>query len=324
MEIMEGKDGCFSHQASTDILMESVAKAAFTFKDKPYFHFNWITSFTHESARASQFVDEPVLNLLRTLSERQLLNRTAFILMSDHGMTFGPYVQMEQGMLESRMPMLNIVFPDWFRKKYSRAIENMKVNTRRLSTPFDLHEAFHDLLDPQVKLSNSALERRETEFYSGSRGISLFLPIPLNRTCKMAEIDDHWCICWSKTPVEEPEADVDVQNAVNFSLSVINTKLMGFPMCSQLELESIVLARKLNPESTQFTGTLRGVSKYEVVFEVSPSLGIFEATVVLDKTKGPHMGGPISRINAYKRQGDCIDTTANGTLEIKSLCFCTF
>jgi hypothetical protein len=93
-------------------------------------------------------------------------------------------------------------------------------------------------------------------------------------------------------------------------------------MCAQLELHSIVLARRLNPESTQLIAKVRGVKKYEVVFQVSPSAGIFEATVALENNKAPVLGGPISRINAYKQQGDCIDTTENGTLEIKSMCFC--
>ena len=126
----------------------------------------------------------------------------------------------------------------------------MNINTKRLTTPFDLHATFKDLLNTTKTISNAALVNRELEFYSSNRGISLFLPIPLNRTCPMAGIDDHWCICWSKTPVANASTDKDVQDSVNFTIHQINSKLKPFPMCSQLKLDSIMLARKLNPEST--------------------------------------------------------------------------
>jgi hypothetical protein len=66
----------------------------------------------------------------------------------------------------------------------------------------------------------------------------------------------------------------------------------------------------------------QGLKKYEVVIQVKPSSGIFQSTVALGKNNTNKVLG-VSRINAYENQGDCIDSTPGGTLEIKSLCFCT-
>jgi hypothetical protein len=332
MEILDTSQACFTHQASPNILIESVAQAAVTLKNKLYFHFTWITNFVHDSARNTELFDGPVLQLLQDLTAESLLNNTVFILMSDHGMSYGKYMELEQGMLESRMPMMTIAFPVWFEEKYSRAVGNMRRNARRLSTPFDLHETLKDLLDVPGLLSDSELrDRREVEPYSLNRGISLFLPIPRNRTCVGAGIDDHWCICWSRTLIPNPSKHPHILNILARSVGFLNTKLSNFPMCAFLELDSIILAREIHQtKENRHRNRTRapdadadGLRMYDIVFKVSPSGGIFQATWTVDPVRAEEeLGGPLSRINAYKDQGDCIDSTRNGNLEVKAMCYC--
>jgi len=323
LEIAEGGggSGCFQHQSSHDILTDSILKASVAFQHRLFFQFVWLTSGTHDCAQGAKLAEEPVHRLLTTLAQEHLLNNTVFILMSDHGMTFGNYVQLEQGMLESRMPMLNIVFPPWFRAKYSLAVGNVEKNSRRLSTPFDLHAMLLDLLNTEG-IKDGAIRRRQSRHYANQRGISLFLEIPKNRTCEMADIDEHWCICGGKVPVPEPGLNVRVQQAVRFAIESLNHKLEDFRVCAPLRLKLILAARKL--ESVQQAKNSTPMDRYDVTFQVGPSDGIFEATVMVEKDgRVMKLGGPISRINAYKKQGDCIDKdTRHGTQELRSYCFC--
>lgn len=43
------------------------------------------------------------------------------------------------------MPLLYSVFRKWFKSKYSDAIENMMLNSERLTTPYDLYDTLLDL-----------------------------------------------------------------------------------------------------------------------------------------------------------------------------------
>lgn len=51
-----------------------------------------------------------------------------------------------QGKLEERLPFFSFIFPDAFKQRYSKEYAQFKNNLHRLSTPFDVHETFMDLL----------------------------------------------------------------------------------------------------------------------------------------------------------------------------------
>lgn len=76
--------------------------------------------------------------------------------------------------------------PRSFQDKYPKQMKNLRLNSRKLTTPFDINETFKHLLN------FDDYERGERK---PSRGISLFKNIPLNRTCEDAQIEAHWCSC---------------------------------------------------------------------------------------------------------------------------------
>lgn len=51
-----------------------------------------------------------------------------------------------QGKLEERLPFFSFIFPDAFKKRYPKEYAQFKDNLQRLTTPFDVHETFLDLL----------------------------------------------------------------------------------------------------------------------------------------------------------------------------------
>ena len=83
------------------------------------------------------------------------------------------------------MPFLAVRIPRWFRKRYPQAAVNLRLNSDRLTTPFDLHETFLDVVD---------MERSRNLTDGPPRAYSLFQEIPANRTCADAAIDSHWLV----------------------------------------------------------------------------------------------------------------------------------
>lgn len=77
--------------------------------------------------------------------------------------------------------------PQSFQKKHPEQMKNLRLNSRKLTTPFDIHETFKHLLN-----FDDYKQDREKE---SSRGKSLFGYIPSNRSCNDAQIEAHWCSC---------------------------------------------------------------------------------------------------------------------------------
>ncbi|RNA09368.1 hypothetical protein BpHYR1_003542 [Brachionus plicatilis] len=76
--------------------------------------------------------------------------------------------------------------PRSFQEQYPEQMKNLRLNSRKLTTPFDIYETFKDLLN---------FENIERPHKKPPRGISLFRHIPSNRSCEDAQIEAHWCSC---------------------------------------------------------------------------------------------------------------------------------
>ena len=65
------------------------------------------------------------------------------------------------------------------------------MNSRRLTTPFDIHKTLLNLLDfePDTQTSMNPIER----------GLNLLNEVPTSRTCEDAGILPHWCACSQQT-----------------------------------------------------------------------------------------------------------------------------
>jgi len=99
----------------------------------------------------------------------------------------------EQGKFEERMPFVAVRLPSWFSERYPAAAANLRLNSDRLTTPFDLHETMMDMLDMQR--SRNATEKQRPRAYS------LFQDIPDDRTCADAAIEPHWLVTFKRNYV---------------------------------------------------------------------------------------------------------------------------
>ncbi|KAG8228886.1 hypothetical protein J437_LFUL007623 [Ladona fulva] len=304
-------------------VMNSVSDAA-----QSFFGLFWVNSLTHDFLNSAGYADEPQVQLLRKIASTGALNRTLLLFLSDHGIRWGSIRETYQGRLEERLPFGFAVIPPSFKERYPSAVANLVRNARkRLTTAFDLHETLKDLLDPEASISSESLARRSKELLKryGTRGISLFLPIPEGRTCKDAGITPNWCSCHSgekKIDTEEPMAIA----AAGALVDKVNAFLEPYPQCTRRELVAIKSAIISSPPESLLPHpkkkTLQDVS---VVVEAAPGGALFEATVrVVPKEDESGLvslelavAGTISRINRYGNQSACVDE-----FHMKLYCFC--
>lgn len=75
------------------------------------------------------------------------LNRSALVLVGDHGSRKSELRKSRQGQLEDRLPVAYVILPPWFKKRYPQADENLRRNAKLITGAYDLHETFKDLMD---------------------------------------------------------------------------------------------------------------------------------------------------------------------------------
>ena len=134
-----------------------------------------------------------------------------------------------------------------------------------MSTPFDIHATLMDILHlPSIE----KLKKVQDSAYF--RALSLFRPIPENRTCEQVNIIDtkianklnfqagveaHWCTCldWQNA-LKEPE-DIEISSKLaDVVVYSINQQLKNVThLCSPLQLDKLIYARKYGIIFVSFT-----------------------------------------------------------------------
>ncbi|XP_055837375.1 uncharacterized protein LOC129905810 [Episyrphus balteatus] len=308
---------CLGGRRAVDVVLEFIKKLIPFFKRDMFFSFFWMASLTHDFFNMPYLLDEDIVELFDELRMSGVMDRTIVFLMSDHGLRWGSFRKTYQGMMEERQPLLVSIFPDWFAQRYPLAVTNLRDNAKKLTTHYDLHATFLDLLDLS-SLETNMLELRASELKEADtipRGISLFLPVPVTRTCENAGIASHWCTCHQKQTLLTN--DGRVQRAARYIVKLINDKLKPYPQCRMLYLNSIAEAiigasnQKILKEVT--TDYLIDIT---VRVQTKPGLGEFESTVRMSSYT-THLTGTISRINMYGSQSYCIDDYT-----LKMFCYC--
>lgn len=141
-------DLCLGTRLNYAALLHYTRKVAEEFSDDPYFGFFWEASLTHDYIEYPQLADDEYHDFFDYLDKYKLMRNTAVLFMSDHGMRWGSFRQTYQGRLEDSLPMMFLMMPDWWKKQFPDAWEQLQENSKRLTTPFDLHETMSDILDP--------------------------------------------------------------------------------------------------------------------------------------------------------------------------------
>ncbi|KAK6172782.1 hypothetical protein SNE40_016374 [Patella caerulea] len=319
---------CVGDRFETDMILNYTKDFLKLYHKLPYFGFNFLSRLTHDSISNTASADTPYSNMFRDIHNQGLLDNTVLIFFSDHGMRFGEIRQTYIGKLEERLPMMLLVFPKWFYKKYPKITQNLKINQNRFTTPFDIYETIKDILYFTGDVKGDVDVKQ--------RGISLFEEIPVSRTCDHAGILPHWCTCMSQQELSTNDQFYNM--SVNYLINYINQHFLLKNVtgkCWPLKLgrTKSVHIIKNNDKLLKFKQSLNDVINrtvsydekrvnstyiFQVAVSLTPGSGEFEAAVRYDETtRNFTMAGDISRINKYGHDSDCV----NGNF-LRKLCFC--
>ncbi|KAK5972176.1 Elongation factor Tu [Trichostrongylus colubriformis] len=290
------------------------------YSDMPRFLLMHQARLSHDDINLVEVEDEDVAQVLETMHKSGELNNSLVIVMADHGHRFAKLRETHQGQLEERLPFFSIALPAAFKNTAHgrKMYENLKRNRDRLTTPFDIHATLMDVLHLPKDLT--------TVQNASKRSLSLFRPIPEERTCAQAGVAPHWCTClnWQDASKSSDDRALSMQLALAI-VNVINQQLKDvFHLCAKLSLKELLEARKLVPnegvlkyknamDKDGFAPDLSGTTKtafahYQIKLRTQPGDAIYEVTLLYDfRMKEVHIDlGSISHPNKYGDAPHCI------------------
>ncbi|KAG8185929.1 hypothetical protein JTE90_010716 [Oedothorax gibbosus] len=310
---------CLGSVSATEAILHWAEQFASHFSERPYFAFNWINSLTHDYMNLASSGDNFYEEFFRVLHQSGAFNRTIVIVMGDHGMRWGPIRETYIGRLEERLPMLFIALPPEFQREFPKETESLKLNSHRLITPFDIHATLVNLLhfNENWTFTNPDNVGSELSKNFTNRALSLFQPIPEDRSCDEASIEEHWCTCESSLPMDT--ANNHVKNSAKFLVEKLNNVLKPVSkMCATLSLKTISDARVWSP-SSEHIGHSKDDNILTVIVQTSPGDAIFEGTVRISApNENYELLGSVSRLNLYGNQSACVKNAI-----LRKYCYCS-
>lgn len=303
---------CMSDRHFYKVLLDYTEDVTRTLNSTRLFGFFWEITMSHDYLNHARILDDDYESFFKRLDSSNYLNESIILLVSDHGIRWGPIRSTKQGRLEERLPFVFLLVPQSFRDKYSVAFNNVKINSERLTTPFNIHATLIDLLDLE-SIQNEKIISRSMESYGNLRNISLFLPIPSNRTCQMAGIADHWCTCHRDVTISKSSIEV-IEGSAHL-VRFLNKLLNEYPKCAPLRLKEVLEASEMitgKPEKNEV-----GWREFMLVIRTEPGDGEFEATLRYNSRQWA-VAGTVSRLNQYGEQSKCVEDNL-----LKLYCYCT-
>nr|CAH7722093.1 unnamed protein product [Callosobruchus chinensis] len=161
------------------------------FKNQPKFGIFWMNTFSHENVSTPSRMDGVFERFFTDLKNDGILEDSMVVLLADHGMRFGPIRSTIQGWYEERLPVNFISVPSWFQQAYPKKYENLKANSRKLTSTYDFYMTLQDVLAMSTDYQARGSKVCPT-------CLSFFAEIPEVRSCQEAGIPDVWCACLGK------------------------------------------------------------------------------------------------------------------------------
>jgi len=157
---------------------------------RPVFAYGFFSSLVHEDMNQAAHMDELLGRFFRSLYDSGSLENTVVVLFSDHGPRFGlTRANTRMGWYEENLPMALIAMPESFRSRNATMMKTLHSNSRKLTTPLDLHETVRRVLN-----SDKPYDDR-VRVALGRRGVSLFDVTLGDRSCEDVSIAPAFCEC---------------------------------------------------------------------------------------------------------------------------------
>ncbi|BFZ21861.1 hypothetical protein BsWGS_24899 [Bradybaena similaris] len=298
---------CTGNQVELNMRLDYVGRLLDTFPGKPVFAVVMNSKETHDDQSNAKMFDEHIFNFYKSLNDKGHLNKTLLISFSDHGTRWGKLRDAVNGHFDSVNPYTILTFPEWFLKKYPDVAENLRINTKRLTSHFDTHATLLDLL--YFKSDNPP------PLAPIRHGMSLFKEIPWNRTCVDASIPLEFCLCGYREAEDIHINSTLSRNLTQFFMEQMNRRTES--VCVPYILKQTMRVTKITFQSNALNEE-HGDSFYKVKLQTSPGDGIFEAYIYVEQNSTVRrLSENIFRLNAYKGQSDCVSHPAN-----RAMCYC--
>uniref|UniRef100_A0A0N5ACA7 Sulfatase N-terminal domain-containing protein n=1 Tax=Syphacia muris TaxID=451379 RepID=A0A0N5ACA7_9BILA len=107
------------------------------------FAFHWSQELSHEYMNQVGIGDDSFAQFFADI--QPYISNTIIVVVSDHGHRYDAIRETIIGRLESRLPYFSIYLPENFRKKYPSIVANIQLNSKKLTTPFDIHQTLIDI-----------------------------------------------------------------------------------------------------------------------------------------------------------------------------------
>lgn len=292
---------CMNGRSEPHAIMEYLTKFVDENKSKPYFAFTFLTSLTHDNLELAAELDEVVYKFFHDAYNSNAFNNTIVFFFSDHGLRYGAIRSSDIGSYEVQSPVMFIAFPKWFSEKYPTIMKNLKSNTRKLTTVYDVHETLRNILN---------FSGHVIEYSSPERGESLFSDVSNTRNCSDVGVPDSMCTCSMYRKVVNFSPIVSKHNLSLTIVNKINKLLKGhMTLCETLSLYKTVSVYSAN-------STIK-LHSYRIRIQTTPGKALFEAPVFYDSSRKKYQVGQILRINKYGDQSKCVKNYI-----LRNYCFC--
>jgi hypothetical protein len=275
----------------------------------PFFSFNFLTQYNHDYFVIPKDLDTQLRDMLANFQIKGYLNNTMLILWSDHGNRLASYsVYNDQGRLEKNNPFLSVRLPE--KLKNTRYFLNAFNNQNKLVSGLDLFQTLKQFLYINkfgLKIEPICEEKfkRNDKNDRNTRGISLFEPINMNRSCADALIPYMLCNCITKTNLNEKQMLKETNFRIDDVSSLIVTKLNQITSkqrnkCSEFRFDRLVSFKRVNAADSL---------TYELIVVVQPGDAWFESSIKLKLEKKDNQtvfNYLPKRISAYGNQSYCV------------------
>ncbi|XP_030244375.1 uncharacterized protein LOC115564325 [Drosophila navojoa] len=310
---------CVGRRLGISYVYEFCAQFAESFAQKleqPMFGFFWSNTVTQDSNFAASGLDGIFANYLNRLEKGKLFDNSIVVLVSDHGAHDGVLMDLSDGFLEERLPLLHIYLPPWFHNTYPHYAQALAMNHNRLCSNFDLYNTLRHLL--QLNATTPAML---PALASCPMSQSLFHLLPMERSCRDACVKEHWCTC---NEFVKLSLDGEMYLLGKRVVYHINRWMLTHhynEVCQRLGLQDMDMAeQKMSYEENDSESTYGSIVVYRLLFRTYPDVGKFQATVrynrELESIEELHVPD-ISRLNSYKNSSECVQDEI-----AKKFCFC--
>lgn len=323
---------CYGVKSYLEFQLDYLKGFVMRYKHKRKFAFFW-NNIGHSQFNAVRWGDKPILEFLIWLKQTNQTDNLIFAIMSDHGFRISDAALTHVGRAENNNPLLMIHVPKTLRQKYTWLPEILSANSKKLTSHYDLYQTILDLVTDKditngsVKPVQKGLVRR-----------NLFYPIPVDRHCADAGIEEQYCSCQERLNISTTK--IPVQSLAKFLVRSINDMLSERQyVCYNLNLRTVTEAsvsysnndietnyklKKSGIFNKYFCNQFADISgRYSIVFQTIPGMASFEGVVDFteyskgDVTSKMNMIGQPVRLDRYGNQSHCVNDAS-----LRPFCYC--